>query len=285
MAETKRMTCEQVVGYLLEGEGLDFLRESLGLPGKQRAMVVTWLSAQLFRPSSHVYGARPWARGDPASRRRGISRLGPRAPDLPRHGVGRKLDCHQRQHPDGAAPIRFPRGGVHRRPLGESRWRRRGCSPLRRGRHSARLVGRLRGDRRHADHEGARTDTSGNAMTTLVKYEKRAELPLLIPSTRCNRVERQFEFLFFDPAERADVLACLFQRGPVPGLEIVRRFDSPHRPRFRSRHDLRRGTRRRNFAVCREMHWATRRVDTRTRIAISHSGATGRASNEDDRRK
>jgi transposase-like protein len=30
MAETKRMTAEQVVGYLLEGEGLDFLRESLG---------------------------------------------------------------------------------------------------------------------------------------------------------------------------------------------------------------------------------------------------------------
>jgi transposase-like protein len=29
MAETKRMTCEQVVGYLLDGEGLDFLRESL----------------------------------------------------------------------------------------------------------------------------------------------------------------------------------------------------------------------------------------------------------------
>ena len=29
MAETKRMTSEQVVGYLLEGEGLDFLRESL----------------------------------------------------------------------------------------------------------------------------------------------------------------------------------------------------------------------------------------------------------------
>ncbi len=28
MAETKRMTAEQV-GYLLEGEGLDFLRESL----------------------------------------------------------------------------------------------------------------------------------------------------------------------------------------------------------------------------------------------------------------
>ncbi len=29
MAETKRMTTEQVVGYLLEGEGLDFVRESL----------------------------------------------------------------------------------------------------------------------------------------------------------------------------------------------------------------------------------------------------------------
>src|SRR5207247_11413996 len=29
MAETKRMTSEQVVGYLLEGEGLDVLRESL----------------------------------------------------------------------------------------------------------------------------------------------------------------------------------------------------------------------------------------------------------------
>jgi len=29
MAETKRMTTEQVVGYLIEGEGLDFLRESL----------------------------------------------------------------------------------------------------------------------------------------------------------------------------------------------------------------------------------------------------------------
>src|SRR6266511_2767424 len=29
MAETKRMTTDEVVGYLLEGEGLDFLRESL----------------------------------------------------------------------------------------------------------------------------------------------------------------------------------------------------------------------------------------------------------------
>ncbi len=29
MAETKRMTADEVVGYLLEGEGLDVLRESL----------------------------------------------------------------------------------------------------------------------------------------------------------------------------------------------------------------------------------------------------------------
>ena len=29
MAETKRMTAEQVVSYLLEEEGVDFLRESL----------------------------------------------------------------------------------------------------------------------------------------------------------------------------------------------------------------------------------------------------------------
>ena len=30
MAERKRMTTEEVVGYLLEGEGADLLRESLG---------------------------------------------------------------------------------------------------------------------------------------------------------------------------------------------------------------------------------------------------------------
>ena len=37
MAERKRMTTEEVVGYLLEGEGLDFLRESL-----------TWVCQQLM---------------------------------------------------------------------------------------------------------------------------------------------------------------------------------------------------------------------------------------------
>src|SRR2546427_2520171 len=47
MAETKRMTAEQVVGYLLEGEGLDFLRESL-----------TWVCQQLMEAAvSGLIGA------------------------------------------------------------------------------------------------------------------------------------------------------------------------------------------------------------------------------------
>jgi putative transposase len=47
MAETKRMTAEQVVGYLLEGEGLDFLRESL-----------TWVCQQLMETEvSELVGA------------------------------------------------------------------------------------------------------------------------------------------------------------------------------------------------------------------------------------
>jgi putative transposase len=51
MAETKRMTCEQVVCYLLEGEGLDFLRESL-----------SWVVQQLMEAEvSELVGA---ARGE-----------------------------------------------------------------------------------------------------------------------------------------------------------------------------------------------------------------------------
>ena len=47
MAETKRMTAEQVVGYLLEGEGLDFLRESL-----------SWVCQQLMEAEvSELVGA------------------------------------------------------------------------------------------------------------------------------------------------------------------------------------------------------------------------------------
>ena len=47
MAEMKRMTAEQVVGYLLEGEGLDFLRESL-----------TWVCQQLMEAEvSELVGA------------------------------------------------------------------------------------------------------------------------------------------------------------------------------------------------------------------------------------
>ena len=53
MAETKRMTCEQVVGYLLEGEGVDVLRESL-----------SWVVQQLMEAEvSELVGA---ARGERA---------------------------------------------------------------------------------------------------------------------------------------------------------------------------------------------------------------------------
>jgi len=51
MAETKRMTADEVVSYLLEGEGLDFLRESL-----------TWVVQQLMEAEvSELVGA---ARGE-----------------------------------------------------------------------------------------------------------------------------------------------------------------------------------------------------------------------------
>jgi transposase-like protein len=54
MAETKRMTTEQVVGYLLEGEGLDFLRESL-----------TWVCQQLMEAEvSELIGAQRGERSE-----------------------------------------------------------------------------------------------------------------------------------------------------------------------------------------------------------------------------
>src|SRR5262249_28924936 len=63
MAETKRMTAEQVVGYLLEGEGLDFLRESLA-----------WVCQQLMEAEvSGVVGAR---RGERAPEERLAHRNG-----------------------------------------------------------------------------------------------------------------------------------------------------------------------------------------------------------------
>jgi transposase-like protein len=63
MAETKRMTCEQVVGYLLEGEGLDFLRESLG-----------WVVQQLMEAEvSELIGA---AHGERAPEQRLTQRNG-----------------------------------------------------------------------------------------------------------------------------------------------------------------------------------------------------------------
>src|SRR5437868_6455801 len=54
MAETKRMTAEQVVGYLLEGEGLDFLRESL-----------SWVCQQLMEAEvSELIGAERGVRSE-----------------------------------------------------------------------------------------------------------------------------------------------------------------------------------------------------------------------------
>ena len=66
MAETKRMTAEQVVAYLLEGEGLDFLRESL-----------SWVCQQLMEAEvSELVGA---ARGERAPEERLSHRNGYRA--------------------------------------------------------------------------------------------------------------------------------------------------------------------------------------------------------------
>ena len=68
MAERKRMTCEQVVGYLLEGEGLDFLRESLSWVVQQlmEAEVSELVGAERGERTPerlthrNGYRARPW---------------------------------------------------------------------------------------------------------------------------------------------------------------------------------------------------------------------------------
>jgi transposase-like protein len=66
MAETKRMTAEEVVGYLLEGKGLDFLRESL-----------SWVVQQLMEAEvSELIGA---GRGERAPEERLTHRNGYRA--------------------------------------------------------------------------------------------------------------------------------------------------------------------------------------------------------------
>ena len=63
MAETKRMTADEVVGYLLEGEGVDFLRESL-----------TWICQQLMEAEvSELVGA---GRGERAPEERLTHRNG-----------------------------------------------------------------------------------------------------------------------------------------------------------------------------------------------------------------
>src|SRR6476619_3638060 len=63
LAETKRMTVDQVVSYLMEGEGLDFLRESL-----------SWMVQQLMEAEvSELVGA---ARGERAPEERLTHRNG-----------------------------------------------------------------------------------------------------------------------------------------------------------------------------------------------------------------
>jgi transposase-like protein len=70
MAETKRMTAEEVVGYLLDGDGLDFLRESLSSVVQQlmEAEVSALIGAGRGEraPDERLthrngYRARPWA--------------------------------------------------------------------------------------------------------------------------------------------------------------------------------------------------------------------------------
>jgi Transposase, Mutator family len=69
MAETKRMMTDEVVGYLLEGEGLDFLRESLCWVVQQlmEAEVSELVGAERGeRPTERLthrngYRSRPWA--------------------------------------------------------------------------------------------------------------------------------------------------------------------------------------------------------------------------------
>ncbi len=66
MAETKRMTADEVVGYLLEGEGFDFLRESL-----------SWVVQQLMEAEvSELVGA---VRGERAPEERLTHRNGYRS--------------------------------------------------------------------------------------------------------------------------------------------------------------------------------------------------------------
>ena len=66
MAETKRMTADEVVAHLLEGEGLDFLRESL-----------SWVVQQLMEAEvTELVGA---GRGERAPEERLTHRNGYRA--------------------------------------------------------------------------------------------------------------------------------------------------------------------------------------------------------------
>ena len=76
MAERKRMTCEQVVGYLLEGDGLGVLLESLAWVVQQlmEVEVSELIGAERGEADERAADASQWlplaAVGDPGGRDR-----------------------------------------------------------------------------------------------------------------------------------------------------------------------------------------------------------------------
>src|SRR5919197_1470117 len=104
MAETKRMTCEQVVGYLLEGVGLDVLRESL-----------SWVVQQLMEAEvSELVGAERGARAQRAGARvgraGGVRRRRLDAQGRPGGRVAGTADLEERGVTDLHGPRRAGRG-------------------------------------------------------------------------------------------------------------------------------------------------------------------------------
>src|SRR3954454_21262050 len=98
MAETKRMTSAEVVGYLLEGEGLDFLRESL-----------SWVVQQLMEAEvSELVGA---AHGERAPGQRLTRRSGSRARSWGRRAGELKLAIPKRHRAAYSPSFLEPRGG------------------------------------------------------------------------------------------------------------------------------------------------------------------------------
>ena len=150
MAETKRMTAEQVVSYLLEGEGLDFLRESL-----------RWVVQQLMEAEvSELIGA---GRGERAPEERLTHRNGYRPrrwDDARRRDRAGDPEAPARQllpELPGAAPALRAGAGV--------RWSRRRTSPASRRARSTRWSSRSGcGSRRARSRGSARPGRAGRGV-------------------------------------------------------------------------------------------------------------------------